>query len=233
MRKTDAQRGQSLSQRHTTIERERERLIQTQPAWLWRPCSYWWGSGYAKTWHLGILNISSWRNFRNGRYRKDFLTFTWSKSWDPPVRGALPIPGVKEYLSLKSKDDDWDLNEPSQTGPLSVFPASGNVTLMYLLVSLALSGSSLPLTCSAPALDLLQFLTVLHPLLTAFAHSDPSAWKVPLSNPQTLHPGNHYSVFRSGSNVISLGVSLITQARSEAPGCALRVPWIFSSWHTP
>lgn len=42
---------------------------------------------YPKIWRLGILTISSWRNLRNGRGRKDFPTFPWGRSWDPRVRG--------------------------------------------------------------------------------------------------------------------------------------------------
>lgn len=49
-------------------------------------CCLWWsvyqGSGHTTPkygWHLGILNISSWRNLKYGMYRKDFLDFPWSR----------------------------------------------------------------------------------------------------------------------------------------------------------
>ena len=54
---------------------------------------------YPKIWHLGILNILNWRNFRNGMYRKDFLPFPGA----PHVRGALPLP--------RGRDSEGNVNE--------------------------------------------------------------------------------------------------------------------------
>lgn len=60
MRKTEAKRGQSLSQRHTTNEREREREFKpSQPGSEDHvPIDEVQGT-VSKIWHLGVLNISS------------------------------------------------------------------------------------------------------------------------------------------------------------------------------
>ena len=52
---------------------------------------------YPKIWQLAILHISRWRNLRNGRCGKNFLTFPWSRSWSPHVRGDLLAPRGKEH----------------------------------------------------------------------------------------------------------------------------------------
>lgn len=41
--------------------------------------------------YLGTLTILSWRNVRNGRCKKDSLTFPWDRSEDPRVRSTLSI----------------------------------------------------------------------------------------------------------------------------------------------
>lgn len=81
---------------------------------------------YPRIWHLGLLSISSWRDLRTSRSRRDSLTFLWSRSSDPPwealsMRGTLPTPtpGGKEHPSLQ-RTTDAKRNLNKRTG--LVFP---------------------------------------------------------------------------------------------------------------
>lgn len=68
---------------------------------------------YSRIWLLGILNIWSWRKLQNGMYRKDFLTFLWSRSCE-----RYPsYPGKKEHLYLHVRDAQKNLNRPSPLFP--------------------------------------------------------------------------------------------------------------------
>ena len=104
---------------------------------------------YHKIWHLGTLNILSWRNLRDGVCRKDFLTLLWSSLWNPYVRSALPVLG-KEHPYLQ--DSKWNLNRPCclpQFSILSSYPIfvlSHFSTTLYPSSNLALkhSGMGLP-----------------------------------------------------------------------------------------
>ena len=70
---------------------------------------------------FGKLNIFSWRNLRNGRYRQVSLTFsiTLKGSWEPHVRGNLLIPGGKESPYLPRSRDSQD----SEQTDLDNFPS--------------------------------------------------------------------------------------------------------------
>lgn len=103
-------------------------------------------------------------------------------------------------LSLKGKDDDRWMGLPQLA--LSQCPLPQGNASVYLP-----RHSCLLLTVSAPALYLLSVpQNPLHPPLSAFACTVPSAWNMPPPRPpQTLHPAYHYSVFSSGSSVTSSG----------------------------
>lgn len=91
---------------------------------------------YDKIWHLGILNISSWGNMRNGMSRKDFLPVLWSRSYNPHVRGALPLPKGKKHPYL------W--REWTQRG-ISMTPVSHTWLILFTLpLSMTFHTSSNP-----------------------------------------------------------------------------------------
>ena len=67
-------------------------------------------TGYPQIQNFGILSIL--RNLRNSMCKEDFLTFPKSRSQDPLVRGALPIPGGKEHPYLhRQREGKRNLNE--------------------------------------------------------------------------------------------------------------------------
>lgn len=57
---------------------------------------------YSKIWHLDILNILSWKNLSNSRYRKDSLTTSLPSTLKQVIRshgrGALPVRGRMNTL---------------------------------------------------------------------------------------------------------------------------------------
>ena len=87
-------------------------------------------------WHTGIFHHEG--IFRNGRCGKEFLTFPWSSSWDPRVRGAHPVPGGKEHPYLwRWRDADRTLKEQlfpsfSQFTTLGLYPLSDHIFSMAL-----------------------------------------------------------------------------------------------------
>ena len=91
-------------------------------SWLWMPSALkFYYFTFVVCWKQGwehvipkysnlANNIFSWRNLRNGRYRRVSLTFsiTLKESWEPHVRGNLLIPGGKESPYLPRPRDSQD-----------------------------------------------------------------------------------------------------------------------------
>lgn len=82
---------------------------------------------HPKIWHLGILDILSWRNLRNGRCRKDSLKLSCSRSYDSHGKGVFSTPGGKEHPYLRRRKD---LGKDSNEQPLLSPPTSPQVTLL-------------------------------------------------------------------------------------------------------
>lgn len=73
---------------------------------------------------LGILNISSWRNSRNGRYKtaSDPSCLPWRRSRHPHVRDAVPLPrrkGCPYHLKTEGPREKF---EPHLLFSCPVFP---------------------------------------------------------------------------------------------------------------
>lgn len=77
-------------------------------------------------WHrtpkYATWSSSSWRDVC--RFRQDFRTFLWSRSWDPPARGALLIPGGERILISRTYRTERAIGRPcfTQFIPLSPTP---------------------------------------------------------------------------------------------------------------
>lgn len=100
---------------------------------------------YPKICHLGILDILSRRNLRNSRFTKDFLTFLWSRSQNPCVRGSFPVLRGKDHPYLqRRRDAERNLKERALLGfpwfttlssyPLLIDQGAGAQESWYLAV---------------------------------------------------------------------------------------------------
>lgn len=104
-------------------------MIEIYVFWIYFRYSMGFRTCYPKIWHLDILNISSWRNLRNSRCRKDFLTFFEASRktfiWELPTL----YPEEKSIL-IPRRGIWWDRPCPWPQSPkLSLYPLSYHIFL--------------------------------------------------------------------------------------------------------
>ena len=104
---------------------------------LWQ----WQGSGHAypKIGHLGILDISTWKNLRNGLCRQDFSDLSLKQVIKPSCETCSPNTLRKEHRYLwRKRDTGRNLNQQAllsfpQFTTLSSYPSSHHLSTTSIL----------------------------------------------------------------------------------------------------
>lgn len=112
------------------------------PSEMW--CMMGFRTSFPKIWHFGALTIFSWRSLRQQQKQEAHTALShapipWSRLENPHVRGALPIPGGKEYPYFPRQKDTE--KNPTKWALLS-FPLFATLTSSPIFAMSSMNGKN-------------------------------------------------------------------------------------------